>query len=245
MTTVITGASRGIGRAVALKMAKEGPVILVATPASEKKLIELADEINRSGGNADIVVGDVGGLTTAKSVTERLEKLGWTVKNLILNAGISKGGPATGTPVQVFEDVFQTNFYGSLYFIKEFVPGMVSRGTGTVVLLTGAAAVKGYRGMGAYCASKHALLGLARSLAAEVNSKGVSVVPLCPGPVDTDMTAPIVDIFVKKGMTVEAAKQKIAEANGQKALLTVEKVAETVAELCAKTTVFSGEPVII
>lgn len=230
--SVITGASRGIGRATALKLAKSGPVLLVATPVSEEKLKALCDEIKAGGGQAAYVIGDVGAMTTAKLVADKATELGWTIRNLVLNAGVSKSGPATATSAPVVADIFQTNFYGAFYFVKEFVPGMVSRGDGCVVALTGEAAVKGYKGMSAYCASKHALLGYLRCLGQEVKDKGVRVACLCPGPVDTDMTAPIVDIFVKKGMTPADAKKKIATANGLSQLFSAEEIARIAEAHC-------------
>jgi NAD(P)-dependent dehydrogenase (short-subunit alcohol dehydrogenase family) len=213
-------------------MAEHGPVLLVATMASEERLTALCEKIRAAGGQADYVIGDVGAMTTAKLVAEKAEQHGWAVRNLVLNAGVSKSGPATATSATVVADIFQTNFYGAFYFAKEFVPGMVSRGDGCVVALTGAAAIKGYKSMSAYCASKHALLGYLRCLGQEVKDKGVRVACLCPGPVDTDMTAPIVDLFVKKGMTPAEAKKKIADANGLSQLFTPEEIARVVMYHC-------------
>lgn len=228
--SIVTGASRGIGRSIAKRLAATSTVFLVGRePAS---LEEVVDEIEAAGGKADYFVGNVKDIETAKEVVTRAIKLG-PIQNLVLNAGISKSGPSAAFPESALKELFDVNFFGSVNFIKETLPSMLEKKSGSIVLLTGTAALQGYSTMAGYCASKHALLGYARGLAQEVGKKGIQVFPVCPGPVDTDMTAGIVKFLVGKGMTTEAAKEKIANGSNQKRLITTDEVADVVFDMCA------------
>jgi len=243
--TIVTGAGRGIGKAIALRMSKETPVVLVGP--TQKNLAEVCNQITTGGLHATFQVGDVRVEQTAKSTLEAIENYGLLgsslkVKNLILNAGISKAGAFEKFPELSFRELFEVNVMGAFHFLKAFLPKMEEGST--IILLAGSAGIKGYSSMAGYCATKHALVGLARGLAVELRKKGILVFPVCPGPVDTDMTAPIIDMMMKKGMTKEAASASLGAANKHGRLNTPDEVAELVATLCLKPNVMgNGEPV--
>lgn len=240
--TLITGASRGIGHALALRFSEETPVILVAR--DEAKLKTVCEEIRSKKGVAECVVGDVTDPQTLSNIQNLCSTKQLAVKNLLLNAGVSKTSGLTEE--NSWDEIFKTNFSSPVAFIKAFLPGMLSQKEGNICLLAGTAGIKGFRNMSAYCASKHALVGLARSLALEVGNKGITAIPVCPGPVDTDMTDVFVRGLTSRGMTAEAAKTKIAEINGQKRLLLPKEVAEVVANVCNKKISFTnGEPLLV
>lgn len=239
--SIVTGASRGIGLAIAKHLAWEGPVILVARePASLEAAV---DAIEADGNKADYIAGDVKSPETAKAAVEMAKTFG-PIRNLILNAGISKSGPSAAFPDSTLHELFDVNFFGSVNFVKEALPSLLASNGANIIFLAGSAGIKGYGSMAGYCASKHALVGYARALAQEVGKKAIQVVPICPGPVDTDMTAGIVKFLVSKGMTEEAAKEKIAKGSNQQRLITPDEVAEVVVDLCTAEimTNFDGEP---
>ncbi len=243
--TIITGASRGIGRAVAERFAADGhAVCLVAKNISKLKAAEESIKARRPGADVWTHVGDVTDPYTARLVADMAREGGWTPANLILSAGVSRSGPFQETD---WKDLFGVNFGGVWSFLREFLPGMAERKAGTVCILAGSAGVKPYRNMAAYCASKHALVGLAKSVALEVGRSGVLVVPVCPGPVDTDMTAAVVDGLVSKGLGRDKARAKIGEDNAnKKSLLRPEEVAEDIARICSRAVdVKNGEPFLI
>jgi len=229
--SIVTGASRGIGKAIAKKLATDSQVLLIAR--DDGKLKEVLAEIKDSGGSANFLVGDIKDPELVKEAIAQAQSMG-SLQNLILNAGISKSGGAGSFPENSLRELFETNFFANVNFLKEALP--ILPNNANIIFLTGAAGIQGYSSMTGYCASKHALVGYARALALEVAKKGIQVIPLCPGPVDTEMTGSIVKFLVNKGMTEEAAKTKVAESSGQKRLLTVEEVAEVVSEICSRQT---------
>jgi len=239
--TIITGANRGIGRAIARRMAKETVVVLVGR--DEPGLKALCTEIleqspETSLGVALYCAGDITDPETAKRAVAALPE-NTQLQNLICNAGISKAGATARFPEKSWRELFDVNVHGTFNFVKECLPRMLEQKSGNICFLAGSAGLQGYRSMAGYCASKHALVGFARALAPEVSSSGVNVVPICPGPVDTDMTAVFINSMVSRGMTREAACAKIAEGSNQTRLLTAEEVADVVALVCGSKTAAS------
>ncbi len=244
MATVITGGTRGIGRAIALKMSANGPVLITGRKEEDAK--KVCDEITALGGTAAFCIGDVSDAKLSKLVRQKLEELGWTTANLVINAGISSAGATVSIDHDQWNKMFATNVSGALYVVQELLPSMLKAKAGTIVFMAGMAGVKPYRSMSAYCASKFALVGFAQALSEEVASKGVKCVPVCPAPVDTDMTSAVIEALVKRGATKDDAIAKVAAGSGQKRLLTAAEVADKVSWVCsAEYTAKSGEPVLV
>ncbi len=245
LATVITGGGRGIGEAIARRMAKETAVVLVGRTSAS--LERVSNEINAEGGKAHFLVGDVSDFTTAERCVELVDKLGLRVQNLVLNAGIAKGGAATAIERQVWKEMFAVNVDGTFFFIQAFLPKMVPNKSGTICIISSIAGVKGYKYQTAYCATKHALVGMARALALEFAKHGICVVPICPAFVESDMTQRTIDgIKRHRGLADPEARAIVEAVNPQKRIIPADEVANMVEIVCSgKVTSLNGNPLIL
>ena len=184
MNALVTGASSGIGRLLALRMAAAGArVALVAR--RKRELEELADEIRVSGGEATALVCDIGDREQALGTARRaVDSLG-SIDVLVNNAGYGHHRRFLDWGLEDMERVMRVNFLGSLYFTKALLPAMVERGSGWLVFIASAAGRIAPADETAYAASKHAMVGLAGSLSLEVEGAGVHVLTVCPGAIRT------------------------------------------------------------
>ena len=174
---VVTGGSRGIGRAIASALTHAGHEVVVlgrSVPALEETVacgdaaawrqVDVADAESLSRGMADLAV-DV----------------------LVNNAGIADSAPFVRSDLALFRRLMAVNFESVVTASQCVLPGMTARGFGRIVTVASVAGLKGYPYVSAYCASKHAVVGLTRALAREVATTGVTVNAVCPGYVDTDL----------------------------------------------------------
>jgi short-subunit dehydrogenase len=183
-TVLITGASSGIGRLLALRVAAAGAMVgLVARRKPELEV--LAEEIRAGGGEAVPLVCDVAdrqqALATAKKAVEVLGR----IDLLVNNAGYGHHRRFLDWDLEDMERVMRVNFLGTLYFTKALLPAMVERGSGWLVFIASAAGRIAPADETAYAASKHAMVGLAGSLSLEVEDAGVHVLTVCPGAIRT------------------------------------------------------------
>ncbi len=185
-TAIVTGASRGIGRAVALGLAEEGyETALLAR--SEDALTELAAEIESGGKGKGIVLPvDVTKPSEVKAAVSELRKR-WDRLDLFFNnAGINVRGSVEPSEDD-FDRLMKTNVYGPFFLLKELVPWFRDQKSGTIINLASIAGTIGFPGVGSYCASKFALRGLSESLHRELEPEGVRVALVSPSWVDTQM----------------------------------------------------------
>jgi short-subunit dehydrogenase len=183
-TALVTGASSGIGRVLALRLAREGArVALVARRAAE--LDALAREIRAAGGAALALACDVADRDAAFAAAARAERELGPVSLLVNNAGYGHHRPFLRWDVEDMERVMRVNYLGSLYFTKALLPGMVERGDGFVVFVASVAGHIASPDESAYAASKFAQVALAESLSVEVEDRGVHVLTVCPGVIRT------------------------------------------------------------
>jgi NAD(P)-dependent dehydrogenase (short-subunit alcohol dehydrogenase family) len=229
---VVTGGGRGIGAAVARALAAEGAAVLVAA-RSLAEVEAVAGELREIGCEAWAATCDVTDpLAVAALVRTAEERLGG-VDILVNNAGIANSAPLRSLTLEVWNRTFAVNATGTFLCTQAFVPGMVERGWGRVVNVASIAARAGAAYIAAYAASKHAVLGFTRSVAAELATTGVTVNAVCPGYVDTAMTTDSVDrIVAKTSLTAEQARQAILKTSPQNRLLEPEEVAFQVVNLC-------------
>jgi NAD(P)-dependent dehydrogenase (short-subunit alcohol dehydrogenase family) len=200
-TAAVTGASRGIGRAVALKLAREGfGVIAVARDAAA--LSALAKEAS----GIRTVEAD---LANPAGVARACEAVA-AVDVLVNNAGIAMSAPIHKTSDEDYARVMAINVTAPFMLCRAVLPAMAQRGGGRVINIASTAALKGFKYTSAYCASKHALLGLTRALALEWAHKNVTVNAVCPGWTDTDM-------FARSAQTVSKTTGR-SEAESREAL---------------------------
>jgi short-subunit dehydrogenase len=184
LTALVTGASSGIGRLLALRMAAAGArVALVAR--RERELEELADKIRAGGGEAVPLVCDVADRQQALATAEKAAKALGRIDVLVNNAGYGHHRRFLDWELDDMERVMRVNFLGTLYFTKALLPAMVERGTGWLVFIASAAGRIAPADETAYAASKHAMVGLAGSLSLEVEGAGVHVLTVCPGAIRT------------------------------------------------------------
>ncbi len=184
LTALVTGASSGIGRALALRLARDGArVALVARRAPE--LEALAAEIRGRGGEAIPIPGDVSDRSAAERIsTQALNGLG-RVDMLFNNAGYGGHRTFLEWDLDDLERMMRVNYLGSVYLTKRLLPQMIERRTGWVVFVASVAGRIGTPEESAYAATKFAVVGLAEALSVEVEDAGVHVLTVCPGVVRT------------------------------------------------------------
>ncbi len=181
---VVTGAGRGIGRAISLELARLGArVALVAR--TEADLQEVAREIEGDGGVALAVPADITQEAHVARMAERvLAELG-SVDVLVNNAGVAFRGPVESFTLDQWNRTLAVNLTGMFLCSRAFIPVMRQKREGHIVNISSGAGKQGYAGLAAYCASKFGVIGFAQSLAAELTEDGIKVSSLLPGSVDT------------------------------------------------------------
>lgn len=229
---MVTGAGRGIGAAIARELGRAGArVVLAARNVDE--IESVAGEIASGGGAAWAVRCDVADAEAVDRLRAEAESRLGSVDLLVNNAGIATSAPLRRQTLDEWRRVFAVNVEGAFLVTRAFLPPMVERGWGRVVNIASVAGRTGAPYIAAYAASKHALVGMTRALAAEVAPSGVTVNALCPGYVDTPMTDGSVErIVAKTGRPAEEARRRIVEANPQGRLIEPEEVAFLTLALC-------------
>lgn len=181
---VVTGAGRGIGRRVALVLAEEGYRI-AANDLHEPE--ETLEELRSAGAEALVLPGDVSDEATVRGMVETVMGEFGRADVLVNNAGISTIVPAEETTLADWNRTLAVNLTGPFLLCREFGRGMLERGSGSIVNVASVAGLLGVGDRAAYNASKHGLVGLTRTLAAEWGGRGVRVNAVCPGWVKTEM----------------------------------------------------------
>jgi hypothetical protein len=185
LSAVVTGASSGIGRALALRLAAEGArVALVARRA--ERLVELAQQITNAGGEALALPCDVGDRDQVFAAAGRAVERFGGVDLLVNDAGYGHHRRFLEWDLDDMERVMRVNYLGALYWTKALLPQMVERKRGWLVFVASVAGKIGVPEESAYVASKFAMVGLAESIAFEVEGAGVQVLTVCPGTVRTE-----------------------------------------------------------
>ena len=225
----VSGANRGIGRAIATRFLKEGWEVwgLVRDPASLKP--------DPAGtGIFHPVEFDAASEASVLAAAAHLAREVPRLDALVNNAGISLSAPLAKTTSAELARMMAINFTAPFLLCQQLMPAMAKAGGGRVVNVASTAALKGFRYTSGYCASKHALLGMTRALALEFAAKNVTVNAVCPGWTDTDMLATSVDNIVKaSGRKTDEARDALLKMNPQGRFVTAEEVAEVVWFLAA------------
>jgi NAD(P)-dependent dehydrogenase (short-subunit alcohol dehydrogenase family) len=183
---IVTGASRGIGKATALKLASEGATVIL-TARTENGLIQTKSEIEQKGGKADLYRLDVRDEEQVKNTVNAVITKHGTVDILVNNAGISREIPLVEMPMSVWDEILETNLRAVVLMTKAVLPCMIAKKSGTICNIASAAAMRGLPGSTAYSASKAAVLCMGQALGDEVRVHGIRVNTVCPGPTDTEM----------------------------------------------------------
>ncbi|HVZ38247.1 MAG TPA: SDR family NAD(P)-dependent oxidoreductase [Candidatus Kapabacteria bacterium] len=186
---IITGASSGIGRALALEYAaRRARMVLVAR--RERLLAEVADRVSACGGEAVVLAADAAERSTGQRALKLAQERFGGVDVAIMNAGRRGSTPAATFDASIADDVMAVNYLSVCYMLEAMLPAMRSAGGGTLVAIGSLAAYRGMPESGAYNASKAALATLMESLRTELRHSGIHAITIAPGFVRTEMTAP-------------------------------------------------------
>jgi NAD(P)-dependent dehydrogenase (short-subunit alcohol dehydrogenase family) len=231
-TIAVTGAGRGIGRSITTRFLREGWDVFALVRNADSVATLAAD--GSAKGKLKAIAFDAASTASVLEAGAQLAKDAPTLTALVNNAGIAMAAPLHKTALPELERLMAINFTAPFLLCQQLMPAMAKRGGGRVVNVASTAALKGFKYTSAYCASKHALLGMTRALAHEFAAKQVTVNAVCPGWVDTDMLAGSVDNIVKaSGRTPEAAREALQQMNPQGRFVTPNEVADVVWVLAA------------
>lgn len=222
---LITGGGRGIGLAIAERLAGAGAKV-VLTGRTRREIDEAAA---RLGGEA--VEADLADRAALARAVEAIEA-GGRIDVLINNAGIAESAPVVRTSDAMFDRAMAINAAAPLALMRAFLPGMVKAGWGRVINVASVAGLVGHAYTSAYCASKHALIGMTRSVALEVAEKGITVNAICPGWVGTRMVDEAVERIARTtGRGEGEARTTLADMSPQRRLIEPDEVAHLVMTL--------------
>lgn len=189
-TAVVTGASRGLGKAIALALAKAGAHLVVASRDMEL-LNRTAENIRSFGSQATIFQTDVTDETQVREMEKAVAKELGQVQILVNNAGVNIRKPATEFTLEEWRQVLDTNLTGAFLMCRSFVPLMKGQAYGRILNLTSIMSHVALPGRTAYCASKAGLLGFTRALALELAPEKITVNGISPGPFATEINTPV------------------------------------------------------
>ena len=190
---LVTGGSRGIGRAASVALAKRGAHVVINYVSNEAAARAVAEQIQADGGKAELVQFDVGNSEAAeKSIAEVAKRLG-RLDVLVCSAGISIDGLLLRLKDDDFDRILSINVKGAVACARAATKVMMRARTGRVIFLSSVVGEMGNAGQTAYSASKAALLGVTKSMARELASRAITVNAITPGFIDTDMTGALTD----------------------------------------------------
>ena len=185
---VVTGASRGIGRAVAVKLASEGAAVVINYNGSKDRAEEVKKEIEEAGGKAEIRQCNVSDYAACEEMFKEIIAEFGSVDILVNNAGITRDGLLMKMSEEDYDAVLGTNLKGTFNCIRFVARQMIKQRSGRIINMASVSGVLGNAGQANYSASKAGVIGLTKSAARELASRGITVNAVAPGFVETDMT---------------------------------------------------------
>jgi NAD(P)-dependent dehydrogenase (short-subunit alcohol dehydrogenase family) len=234
---IVTGAGRGIGHAVAVRLSAEGYLVAL-TSRNEAELRATAAECSAE---TLVLPADITSPGAVDQVFGAVEQSWGAVDVLVANAGAGVSASIARTTDEQWQQMLDLNLTAPFRCIRRAVPGMLERGHGRIVVIASTAAKQGAPYISAYAASKHGILGVVRSAAAELAATGITVNAVCPGYVETPMTEQtIAGIAEKTGRTLAEARAVLEKKQPNGRLVTADEVADAV-WLCVTNAALNGQ----
>ncbi len=192
-TAIITGASRGIGKAIALKLAKLGANIVVNYRSDSKSIEALVNEIETLGVKAEAIQADVSSFEGAKDLMKKTIEVFGSIDILVNNAGITKDGLLLRMKEEDFDKVIEVNLKGVFNCIRHVSPIMIKQKCGKIINISSVVGIAGNAGQVNYSAAKAGIIGMTKSVAKELASRNITVNAVAPGFIQTNMTDALTD----------------------------------------------------
>ena len=226
---LVTGGGQGIGAAIAQALVARGLNVTVLG----RRLAVVQALADTDPEHLHAVSADVADAAQVAEAVASAEARFGPVDVLVNNAGQAQTAPFLKMDLALWHQMLSVNLTGTLVCTQAVLPGMVARGWGRVVNVASTAGQVGYAYVSAYCAAKHGVVGLTKSLALEMAKKGVTVNAVCPGYTETDIVRESIErVVAKTGRTAEEARAEFVKSNPQGKLVQPEQVADAVAWLC-------------
>lgn len=215
-TALVTGAGRGIGREIALTLAKEGAFVIVNYNGSEQRASDTVKEIEEAGGKAAAYGCDVSDFTACGEMIADIIKKYGRLDILVNNAGITRDNLLMRMSEEEFDEVIRINLKGCFNTIRHASRYFLKQRSGRIINISSVTGVMGNAGQANYCASKAGVIGLTKSVARELGSRGITVNAIAPGFIETEMTENLPEalkesmkeqtLLKRSGSTLEVAK---------------------------------------
>lgn len=231
---VVTGASRGIGAAIAAALARRGATLTLMSRSVEK--MERKAEILRATCGATVTVAecDVTEDMSVRAAFKGAVASNGSIRILINNAGAAEGAPFAKMTRDIWDRMIAVNLTSIYACTAETLPGMLAAKQGRIVNIASTAGLRGYKTMTAYCAAKHGVVGFTRALALETAKHGITVNAVCPGYTDTQLTDGSVETLAGVfKTTLEEARAMLVRTIPRGSLITPDEVASAVSWLCS------------
>lgn len=207
---LVTGAARGIGKAIAKALAAEGAVVIVNYNGSVQRAAETVKEIEEAGGKALAIRCNVADFTACKDMIDGIIKEQGRLDILVNNAGITRDGLLMKMSEEDFDSVMDTNLKGAFNCIRHVARQMIKQKSGRIISISSVSGVLGNAGQANYSASKAGIIGLTKATAREVASRGITVNAIAPGFITTDMTE-VLSEAVKTAVTETIPMKKFGK----------------------------------
>lgn len=215
-TALVTGAGRGIGREIALTLSKEGAFVIVNYNGSEQRASDTVKEIEEAGGKAAAYGCDVSDFTACGEMIADIIKKYGRLDILVNNAGITRDNLLMRMSEEEFDEVIRINLKGCFNTIRHASRYFLKQRSGRIINISSVTGVMGNAGQANYCASKAGVIGLTKSVARELGSRGITVNAIAPGFIETEMTENLPEalkesmkeqtLLKRSGSTLEVAK---------------------------------------
>lgn len=220
---LVTGASRGIGREIAIQLAAKGAYVIVNYAGSKEAAELVVKEITEAGGQASTYQCSVNDFSAVKDMVDYIVKEHGSIDIIVNNAGITKDNLLLRMSETEFDDVIDVNLKGTFNVCKHAIRYMLKKREGRIINIASVVGITGNTGQANYCAAKAGIIGLTKSIAREVAAKGVTVNAVAPGYIQTDMT----------NVLSEKAKQELLDSLPMKRIGTPVDIANAVCFLAS------------